>query len=53
MTLSVLSTGIKTLRIQTETQNKGQVDDTQQQTQEVFVISTLGGKNLESGIQKS
>ena len=30
---------------------KGQVDDTQQQIEEVFVISTLGGKNWESEIQ--
>ena len=34
-------TGIKTLRIQTETQNKGQVDDTQQQAQNWHVVEKI------------
>ena len=39
-------TGIKTLRIQTETQNKGQVNDTKQQIEEVFEIFPFGWEKL-------
>ena len=53
MTLSVLRTNWEKNSENSHTQNKGQVDDTRQQIKEVFVISTLGGKNWESEIQKS
>ena len=44
MTLSVLSTNWDKNSENSDLE-LGQVDDTQQQLEEIFVISTLGGKN--------
>jgi len=52
MTLSVLSNNWDK-NSENSDRNSGQVDDTQQQIEELFVISTLGVKNWESEIQKS